>query len=126
MQIKFINPVNLILIMKQVVLVRQDLKMPKGKMVAQSCHAAVEAVLCSDGQIVDEWLSEGGKKSVLKVTDRKELMEYLKKAKKEGLIAVKITDAGKTFFKKPTMTCGAVGPDKEEKIDKIVGHLKLL
>jgi len=100
--------------------------MPKGKMVAQSCHASVEAVLCSDKDKVDEWLSEGGKKSVLKVADKKELIEYLKKARKEKLIAVKITDAGKTFFKKPTITCGAIGPDAEEKIDKIVGHLKLL
>ena len=112
--------------MKQMILVRMDLKMPKGKMVAQSCHASVDGVLNSDKRKVDEWLSEGGKKAVLKVSDQKELVKYIKLAKKKGLKTSLIKDAGKTFFKKPTLTCGAIGPDKDEKIDSVVGHLKLL
>lgn len=112
--------------MKQMILVRMDLKMPKGKMVAQCCHAAVDAVLNSDKDMIDEWLSEGSKKAVLKVADQRELVKHIKQAKEAGLVTSLIRDAGKTFFKKPTITCGAIGPDEDEKINKIVGHLKLL
>ncbi|MBI2656920.1 peptidyl-tRNA hydrolase, partial [Candidatus Woesearchaeota archaeon] len=52
---------------KQVILVREDLKLPKGKLAAQSSHASVDATLKSDKNIVDLWKKEGGKKIVLKV-----------------------------------------------------------
>lgn len=112
--------------MKQAILVRQDLKMDKGKMAVQVAHAAVEAVLCSDEPKVDAWLSDGAKKVVLKVKDKAELIKYLKQSDKENIITALIKDAGKTFFPKPTVTCGAVGPDEDEKIDKIIRHLKLV
>ncbi|MFH1182317.1 MAG: aminoacyl-tRNA hydrolase, partial [Candidatus Woesearchaeota archaeon] len=50
---------------KLVVVVRKDLKLPKGKLAVQVAHAAVDAVLSSDKGIVDEWRSEGGKKIAL-------------------------------------------------------------
>ena len=112
--------------MKQAILVRQDLKLPKGKLATQCSHASVDAAMNSDKRKVEDWLSHGGKKVVLKVKDKKELVQYIKKAKALKLKTSLITDAGKTFFKTPTMTCGAIGPDQEDKIDKIVGKLKLL
>lgn len=112
--------------MKQAILVRMDLKMPKGKLATQVAHAAVDAVVNSERNMVEDWLASGAKKVVLKVADKQELVRYIKQAKEAGLINSLITDAGRTFFDKPTMTCGALGPDKEEKIDKIVGHLKLV
>jgi len=112
--------------MKQAILVRQDLKLPKGKLATQCSHAAVDAVIKSNKSKVEEWLSLGGKKVILKVKDKKELITYIKQAKQANLKTSLIKDAGKTFFKKPTITCGAIGPDKEEKINQIVGHLKLL
>ncbi len=112
--------------MKQVILVRNDLKMPKGKTAVQCCHSSVEAVLKSDKDKVKEWRNEGMKKVVLKVENEKELLKYNQEAKDSGLTTALITDAGKTFFKEPTRTCLAIGPDKEEKIDKITGKLKLI
>ena len=56
---------------KMVILVRQDLKLPKGKMAAQVAHAAVEAAVKSSDSKVDGWLSQGQKKVVLKVVDEK-------------------------------------------------------
>lgn len=112
--------------MKQVILVRQDLKMPKGKLATQCAHASVEAVLKSKQDKVDDWRDEGMKKVVLKVKDEKELISYLRKAKNNKLTIALITDAGKTFFKGPTKTCLAIGPDKEEKIDKITSKLKMI
>ena len=51
--------------MKQVILVRQDLKMPKGKLIVQCTHASLEAALKSNK--LKEWQSKGTKKVILKV-----------------------------------------------------------
>ena len=112
--------------MKQVILIRNDLKMPKGKLATQASHSSVEAALKSDKEKIKEWRREGMKKVVLKVESEKELIHYNQIAKDSGLVTSLITDAGKTFFKEPTKTCLAIGPDKDEKIDKITGKLKLV
>lgn len=112
--------------MKQAILVRADLKMSKGKMSVQTAHSSVEAVLRSSKSKVDEWRNEGMKKIVLKVNSEKELFEYKKLAEKEKLVTALIKDAGLTEFKEPTITCLAIGPDDEEKINKIIKNLKLI
>ncbi|HLD79919.1 MAG TPA: peptidyl-tRNA hydrolase Pth2 [Candidatus Nanoarchaeia archaeon] len=111
---------------KQVILVRQDLKLPKGKLSAQCAHAAVEAVLKSSDKKVSTWRKEGMPKIVLKVKDEKELLLYLQRAKDDGLTTALITDAGRTVVATGTKTCGAIGPDEEKKIDAITGKLALL
>jgi peptidyl-tRNA hydrolase, PTH2 family len=111
---------------KQVILVRDDLKLPKGKMAAQCAHASVEAVLRSDKELVRKWRSEGMAKIVVKVTDKTELFKYLQMAKDEDIATALITDAGKTVVAPGTETCVAIGPDEEEKIDGITGNLKLV
>jgi peptidyl-tRNA hydrolase, PTH2 family len=112
--------------MKQVILVRNDLKLPKGKLAAQVGHACVEAALRSDKDLVKEWRMTGSAKIVVKVEDKKELFRYLQTAKDAGLATALITDAGKTVIAPGTETCVAIGPDEEEKIDEITGNLKLL
>jgi len=111
--------------MKQVILVRMDLKMPKGKFAAQVGHACVDAVLKSDKKKVKDWRSNGGKKIVLKVSDLRELNKYKKDAESIGLVTALIRDAGHTYFTRPTVTCMAIGPDKEELIDRITSDLKM-
>lgn len=112
--------------MKQVILVRKDLKMDKGKLAVQSSHASVEAVLKTNEAKVLNWQLDGSKKVVLKVENLKELLEYKKLAENAKLKTALIKDAAKTFFKEPTITCLAIGPDDDEKIDKITGKLKIL
>ena len=112
--------------MKQVILVRQDLHMPPGKLAAQCCHASVETVLKSDRDLVDEWKREGMAKIVLRVDDKEQLLLTMKAAKQAGLVCALIRDAGKTFFKEPTITCLGIGPDDNEKIDRITGDLRIL
>lgn len=112
--------------MKQVVLIRMDLRMPKGKLAVQCSHACVEVALKSNKHKLKEWEAEGMKKVVLKVKDRKELLGYKKEADRLGLVNSLIKDAGKTFFKSPTITCLGIGPDKEELIDALTGNLKML
>jgi len=112
--------------LKQVILVRKDLKLPKGKMSAQAAHAAVEAVLKADKSIVKSWRSEGMKKIVLSVDSEKELYKYIQQAKDAGLTTSVITDAGRTIVEPGTVTCGAIGPDDEDSIDSITGKLKIM
>ena len=112
--------------MKQAVLVRTDLKMPKGKLSAMVAHASVEAVLKSNKSIVDAWKKEGMKKIILKCPSESELFAFQKKAQAKKLVTALIKDAGRTFFKEPTITTLAIGPDEESKIDQITAKLKLI
>ncbi len=111
---------------KQVIVVRADLKMGKGKLAAQAAHASVEAFLKAEESAREAWLKEGQKKVVLKVKSEKELLELYDRARKAHLSPVLIRDAGRTQLKKGTITCLGVGPDIEEKLNSIFGGLKLL
>ncbi len=112
--------------LKQVILVRQDLKLPKGKLAAQAAHAAVEAVLKSDPADVKAWRKEGMPKIVLKVKDEAELVAFFQRAKEQNFVSSLITDAGRTVVEPGTKTCVGIGPDDEEKIDLLTGKLSLL
>ncbi len=111
---------------KQVILIRNDLKLPKGKMSAQAAHASVEAVLRSNKEVVNVWRDQGMKKVVLKVETEKELLLYFQSAKENDLVTALITDAGRTIVEPGTKTCIAIGPDDEDKIDQITGNLKMI
>ncbi|MBI2101136.1 peptidyl-tRNA hydrolase [Candidatus Woesearchaeota archaeon] len=111
---------------KQAILVREDLKLPKGKLAAQSSHASVDATLKSDKKVVDAWKMGGGKKVVLKVNDERELLKYKQTAEDYGLRTALITDAGHTVLEPGTITCLGIGPDLEEKIDKVTGKLRMM
>jgi len=110
--------------LKQVILVRADLKLPKGKLAAQVAHASVEAALKSD--YLTDWRNIGQKKVVLKVDSDKELIRFFQNAKDMGFSASLITDAGKTVIAPGTKTCVGIGPDDEEKIDELTGQLKMM
>jgi PTH2 family peptidyl-tRNA hydrolase len=123
--------------MKQVIVMRTDLPgMATGKMCAQSAHASLGAVaryLLSPGdalyerELVLTWLAGSFTKIVLRADSEEQLRSLHQAAKDAGLITVLITDSGRTVFKgEPTVTCCAIGPDEEDKINKITGELKPL
>jgi len=127
--IKMIKKINKILTKKpykQVILIRGDLKLPKGKAAVQAAHASVDAVLKSNSEIIKKWRKEGMAKIVLKVKDEKDLLKYFQQAKDNGLVASLITDAGRTVVAPGTKTAVGIGPDEEEKIDKITENLNIL
>lgn len=111
---------------KQIFLLRDDLKLPRGKTSSQIAHAAVDAVLKSDKKLVENWKNQGGKKVVLKVADEKELFKYMSMLENEGIKVALIKDAGHTVVEPGTVTCLGVGPDSEEKIDRVTGKLKMV
>lgn len=115
--------------MKQIILIRIDLKMGKGKIAAQSAHACLEAALKfkrRNSVGFRTWTYGGAKKVALKVKSLRELKKYILKAKRRGLVTSLIRDAGHTQIKRGTITSGAIGPDREDIIDQLTGDLKLL
>jgi PTH2 family peptidyl-tRNA hydrolase len=111
---------------KQTIIVRSDLSLPKGKLASQVAHASVEGVLNSPPNIVKRWRRQGMPKIILKVKNLQQLKRYQKKANDAGLVTCLITDAGRTVVAPGTVTCLAIGPDNEKKIDAITGKLPLL
>jgi PTH2 family peptidyl-tRNA hydrolase len=111
---------------KQVIVVRKDLKMDKGKIAAQVAHASLEAYKKADPRKVIEWEAEGMKKVVVGVKGIKELMEIKDKVKRLKLPFSVIRDSGRTQLKPGTVTVLGIGPAEEEKIDRITKDLKLL
>ena len=113
---------------KQVIVVRTDLDMGKGKIAAQVGHACVlgaEAVRKSHPEWFNAWWN-GQEKVVLKVPGPKELEKIKQDAIDLGLPWAEVTDAGHTQIEPGTTTCISLGPAPEEKLDKITGNLKLL
>lgn len=119
--------------LKQVIVMRNDLNMRKGKMIAQGAHAAIDALLFGSGDSPSEieercqkWLETGMTKICVRCNSEEELMDIRDKAKAFGLAVGLIRDAGHTEFNEPTYTCLAIGPNEAEEIDKITGTLELL
>ncbi len=114
---------------KQIIVIRTDLKMGKGKLAAQSSHASLGAYKKASRthpEIVKDWEMEGQEKVVLKVSGEEELFDYLQRAKDKDIPVEVIRDAGRTQIAPGTITCFAAGPWKEEELDEIFGKLKLL
>ncbi|MCS7106075.1 MAG: peptidyl-tRNA hydrolase Pth2 [Candidatus Aenigmarchaeota archaeon] len=112
--------------LKQVIIVRKDLKIGKGKLAASVAHASVACVRKTDEKIVENWEKQGAKKVVLKVKNLDELKKIYKKVKKSGLTCFLVKDAGLTQVKTGEIICLGIGPAEEKEIDKITGKLKLL
>jgi PTH2 family peptidyl-tRNA hydrolase len=128
---------------KQVIVIRKDLKMRKGKMVSQGAHSSGK-VFFDRGHIekqedgpnllviplteeMEEWVENIFTKVCVGVDSEDELMSIFALAWGANLPCSLIQDAGLTEFDGvPTYTAACIGPAKIVDIDKITGHLKLL
>ncbi len=113
---------------KQVIAVRTDLRMGKGKIAAQVGHACVvatERARVSYRDWYDMWW-HGQEKVVLRVSDGASLERIRQEAAHTGLPYHLVVDAGHTQITPGTTTCVAVGPAPEHLIDGITGELSLL
>lgn len=137
---------------KQVIVIRRDLGMRKGKLIAQGAHAALGVVLemmqisepdedfdpsidnarytlslnIEVDSALDQWIRGGFTKVCLYVNSEAELLDVHKRALEKGLPSTLIQDAGKTeFHGLPTYTTVAIGPDLAERIDEVTGELPL-
>ena len=114
--------------MKQIIVIRADVGMGRGKACAQVAHASIEAykqALSLNRQVVRAWELEGSKKVVLKAESLEELLAIYDKATSLGLPCALIRDAGLTQLPPGTITALAIGPSEDSVLDRITGHLKL-
>jgi len=112
--------------MKQVMIVRTDLKMRKGKIAAQCCHGSIGAYKKTAPDKIRKWENEAYAKVVLKVQTKEELIELKKEADEKGISTYLVIDAGRTQIPTSSITVLALGPDEDEIIDEVTGDLKLL
>ncbi len=115
--------------LKQVILVRADLDMGKGKMAAQVAHASIMSYLeaaKSHPDLVEEWLGAGQKKIVLKVENDKIIKKLYEAFKFKKIPCALVNDAGLTQLSAGTITTLGVGPWKKSEIDFFTSSLKLL
>ncbi len=111
---------------KQVLVLRKDLNMRKGKMIAQGAHASITSMFESEPDWLNEWEETGTTKIVVSVDSLEQLNSVFQQAKNAKLPAAIILDAGRTEFNEPTYTAVGIGPAPAEMIDKITGTLSLL
>jgi PTH2 family peptidyl-tRNA hydrolase len=125
---------------KQVIVMRKDLGMRKGKMIAQGAHASLKVLLDAGaadpgGQsftfridpALASWLAGKFTKVCVSVDSEAALEAIVERAQAAGLPCALIVDAGRTeFHGVPTKTCCAVGPAWADAVDAITGGLPLL
>jgi peptidyl-tRNA hydrolase, PTH2 family len=112
---------------KQVIVVRTDLSMRKGKMVAAGSHASLNSFLLAHEDFKREWFDTGHTKICCGASSEEELTALFREAVAAGLPASLILDEGRTEFNGvKTLTAMCVGPASSVDIDKITGSLKLL
>lgn len=130
---------------KQVIVVRKDLNMRKGKIASQVAHAAMCFITdrlnrpfnyrhgdritlqarFSEEEV--EWIEGSFTKIVAYVNSLEELEDLFTKAEEAGLVGHMIIDEGATEFGGvPTRTVLAIGPARSSLIDPITKHLPLL
>jgi len=112
--------------MKQAIILRTDLGMGKGKLVAQGAHASLSSLQKVKKMARKFWEYSGQKKIVLRVSSEKELLDLFNKAKSKKIPCALIRDAGHTQLKPGTITALGIGPLEDKKVDELVSHLKLL
>ena len=136
---------------KQMIVMRRDLKMRKGKIAAQAGHACVEATLTAlvrenrltqvrateDGWVYLEdegaepsplsaWFEAGVAKVCVYVDSEEALLDLAEQGREKGFVYSRIRDAGLTeFHGEPTYTCLAFEPLFPEQIDPLTGELPL-
>lgn len=114
---------------KMVLCVRTDLKMGKGKIAAQCCHATLGAykrAVKRTPNAIKTWEMLGQAKVCLKVDSEQELLALADRAAAAGLVHYLVVDAGRTQIAPDTKTVLGIGPAPVSAVDQVSGHLKLM
>ncbi len=115
--------------LKQVIIIRTDIEMGKGKMAAQVAHASLMSYLeanKSNKEVAEQWLRNGEKKIVLKIDDPDKMKRLFDAFKYKGVPCALVSDAGLTQLPPGTKTALGIGPWSSSEIDAFTSALKLL
>lgn len=120
---------------KQVIIIRKDLKMRRGKEVSQGSHASMSfltkriisnPVSFKLNEAEVHWINNSFRKITCVANNEKELLEIHQKALDLGLESHIILDNGATEFGGvKTYTAVAIGPDWDERVDLVTKNLVL-
>lgn len=130
---------------KQIIVMRKDLNMRKGKIASQAGHAVLSVILkklnmldqffwsveqdrivFEGDEVLDDWFTNSYTKICLYVNSEQELLDLKGKADSLGFVTSLIKDNGTTEFNGvPTYTCIAFEPLPAEKIDILTKDLPL-
>ena len=111
--------------MKQAIVARTDIGMGEGKLAAQVAHASLSAYQDASRRARKKWQGEGQKKVVLKGDSESQLFALADKAETEDLPYAVVRDAGHTQLEPGTVTALAVGPARDDSVDRVTGDLSL-
>lgn len=111
--------------LKQVIVLRENLDISKGKQISQACHASLKSYKKTEAESQKNWEDQGSKKVVVDIGED-DLKKRLNRAKTLQIPAALVKDAGLTEVEPGTVTALGVGPAEEDKIDKVTGDLKLI
>lgn len=114
---------------KQMIVIRRDLHMRRGKEIAQGCHASQLATMMAaamDTPAFRSWMEFGIAKVCVAVSSEEALLELAERARAAGLPFGLVTDSGRTeFHGVPTRTALGIGPAFASELQPITGHLPL-
>ena len=114
---------------KMCIVLRMDLGMSTGKLIAQAAHAAVGATELGKKESHKawrKWRDEGAKKVALEAESLEELEELQEKADDLDIVNIIIQDAGHTEVPAGTVTALGLGPERSDLLDKVTGDLPLI
>jgi PTH2 family peptidyl-tRNA hydrolase len=114
---------------KMCIVLRMDLNMSTGKLIAQAAHAAVGASELGkkeNHKAWRRWRDEGAKKVALEAESLEEIEGLAEKANKLDIVNILIQDAGHTEVPPGTVTALGLGPDRSDLLDKVTGSLPLI
>lgn len=114
---------------KQVIAVRTDLPMSKGKLAVQVAHAAISAAEVTKREREDwwrAWIKEGQCKVAVKVGSEEELRKLKREAEALHLPTALVEDRGLTELPPGSVTCLGIGPAPVEIMDEVTRRLPLL
>jgi len=113
--------------LKQIIVVRTDLNMRRGKEAAQTAHASMGCYLTHrKDPWMRLWLDGAFAKIVVGIDGEAALLDLRNQARDAGVSFCLIQDAGRTEFSNvPTYTALSIGPGEPETITRLTGHLKL-
>ena len=121
--------------LRMYLVVRGDIEMPLGKALGQAGHGFCTALIqlmvpdgpfIPDQELVARYYKDNQPKIVVKCKNLAALLRAEQECKDANINYFLVTDAGRTHFPEPTVTCMAIGPCHRSQLPKFIERMQLL